>query len=118
MKCIGRGVGRPHACRIRRRPNNGKPAGDERTPERHAAWSDQQSLLEAGSMGDDDVEITGGRGMNDLSGRSNHDAHSGHRMQRIEQRERARLIDGVGRSQPQRTRVRLTTARRQPCEQK
>ena len=76
-----------YACRIRRGSDNRKSAGHERTPERHVARSDQQSLFETGRVGDDDIEVAGGSRMNDLSGWFDDHAHRDWRMEGIEERE-------------------------------
>ena len=62
---------------------------------------DQQPLLETGGMRDDDIEIPSGCRANDRARRTNDDAHGNRGVQRIEQRQRPRLLDGRRRAEAQ-----------------
>jgi hypothetical protein len=111
-KRVGRRPGRCHLRGVGGRSHDRKPARDKRTTERHVSRIDQQPLFERRRMRDDDVQVAGGSGMQNRSRRRDNSERGNRRMQRIEQRQRPRLLDGRRRAKAQRRCLRAAGASR------
>src|SRR5207247_3317911 len=87
------GSGGRDAGGVRRGPHQGEPAGGERTAEQGVPRPDEQPLLERRRVSDHDVQVAVRGGAQDLPRWGDHGGQgSGARPERLEHRERARLL--------------------------